>query len=157
MSDAIEVRVPDIGDFKDVPVIEVLVKNGDRIKKNDPLIVLESDKASMDVPADREGVVQDVKVKVGDKVSEGSAIVSLAAGDGAAKEAPAPTQPTAAPEAKPAPAASPAPRPAPPPSPAPAQEVPTGDGMVHAGPSIRRFARELGVDLAQLRGSGPNG
>lgn len=152
MSDAIEVRVPDIGDFKDVPVIEVLVRNGDRIKKNDPLIVLESDKASMDVPADREGVVQDVKVKVGDKVSEGSAIVSLAAGNGAAQEAPAQSQSSAPPETKAQPAT-----PAPAPAAAPAEAAPPGDGIVHAGPSIRRFARELGVDLAQLRGSGPNG
>ncbi|MBV9262791.1 MAG: dihydrolipoyllysine-residue acetyltransferase [Candidatus Eremiobacteraeota bacterium] len=156
MSEAIEVRVPDIGDFKDVPVIEVLVRNGDRIKKNDPLIVLESDKASMDVPADREGVVADVKVKVGDKVSEGSAIVSLAAGDGAPQEAPARSQPPAA-ETEAQPPAAPAPHPGPPPAPARAQAAPQGDGMVHAGPSIRRFARELGVDLAQLRGSGPNG
>ncbi|MBV8198205.1 MAG: dihydrolipoyllysine-residue acetyltransferase [Candidatus Eremiobacteraeota bacterium] len=158
MSEAIEVRVPDIGDFKDVPVIEVLVKNGDRIKKNDPLIVLESDKASMDVPAEREGVVQDVKVKVGDKVSEGSPILSLAAGNGAPKEAPPAAPPTpqtaSQPEAAPQPQA--APRPAPPTPPA-VEAAPGGDGMVHAGPSIRRFARELGVDLAQLRGSGPNG
>lgn len=73
----IEVRVPDIGDFKEVPVIEVLVKPGDRVKKNDSLITLESEKASMEVPADSDGVVQDVKVKVGDKVSHGSPILVL--------------------------------------------------------------------------------
>ena len=77
MSSTIEVRVPDIGDFKDVPVIEVLVKPGDRVKKNDSLITLESEKASMEVPAEADGVVQDVKVKVGDRVSEGVPIVVL--------------------------------------------------------------------------------
>ena len=80
MSETIEVRVPDIGDFKDVPVIEVLVKSGDRVKKNDSLITLESEKASMEVPAEVDGVVQDVKVKVGDKVSEGASILTLSAG-----------------------------------------------------------------------------
>ncbi len=77
MSDTIEVRVPDIGDFKEVPVIEVLVKAGDRVKKNDSLITLESEKASMEVPAEADGVVQDVKVKVGDKVSVGAPILVL--------------------------------------------------------------------------------
>ncbi|MGB8964279.1 MAG: biotin/lipoyl-containing protein, partial [Candidatus Cybelea sp.] len=77
MSDTVEIRVPDIGDFKEVPVIEVLVKPGDRVKKNDSLITLESEKASMEVPSEVDGVVQDVKVKVGDKVSEGVSIVVL--------------------------------------------------------------------------------
>ena len=78
MSDTIEVRVPDIGDFTDIPVIEVLVKPGDTIAKETPLVVLESDKASMEVPSSAAGVVQDVKMKVGDKVSEGSVILSVA-------------------------------------------------------------------------------
>ena len=91
MSGAIEVRVPDIGDFKDVPVIEVLVKAGDRVKKNDSLITLESEKASMEVPAEADGIVQDVKVKVGDKVGKGTPILVLSS---AAPEAPK----TAAPE-----------------------------------------------------------
>ncbi|MFY9740012.1 MAG: dihydrolipoyllysine-residue acetyltransferase [Candidatus Cybelea sp.] len=138
----IEVRVPDIGDFKDVPVIEVLVKPGDRVKKNDSLITLESEKASMEVPAEAAGVVQDVRVKVGDRVSQGMPIVVLAT-DSAASPAP------------------PAPAPAPPPpaegSPPVRAPAPAGNGMVHAGPSIRRFARELGVDLQRLRGTGPNG
>jgi pyruvate dehydrogenase E2 component (dihydrolipoamide acetyltransferase) len=153
MSETIEIRVPDIGDFKDVPVIEVLVKPGDRVKKNDSLITLESEKSSMEVPAENEGVVQDVKVKVGDKVSEGSTILVLRP-EGMPvpppATAPAP-QTTAAPAPQPAPA--PAPQAAPPPAPAPA----AGDGLVHASPAIRRFARELGVDLRRLRGSGPNG
>ena len=82
MSNTIEVKVPDIGDFNDVPVIEVLVKPGDTVKKNDSLITLESDKASMEVPSDADGVVQDVRVKVGDKVGQGTVIVTLAATNG---------------------------------------------------------------------------
>src|SRR4029450_6647999 len=80
---AIEVRVPDIGDFKDVPIIEVAVKSGDQIKPEDPLITLESDKASMEVPSPAAGTVKDVNVKVGDKVSEGSLILTLTTGMGA--------------------------------------------------------------------------
>ena len=138
----IEVRVPDIGDFKDVPVIEVLVKPGDRVKKNDSLVTLESEKASMEVPAEAEGVVKDVKVKVGDKVSQGSTILVLSS----ESAAPAPKQQAAPASQQQA---------APPSKPAPA-EAPSGDGVVHASPAIRRFARELGVDLRGLRGSGPN-
>jgi pyruvate dehydrogenase E2 component (dihydrolipoamide acetyltransferase) len=144
----VEVRVPDIGDFKDVPVIEVLVKPGDRVKKNDSLITLESEKASMEVPAEADGVVQDVKVKVGDKVSQGMTIVLI----GTAEATPAPA--TASP-AQPSPA-PPAAKPAPPLAP-PSSTASTSDGPVHASPSIRRFARELGVELSALRGSGPNG
>jgi pyruvate dehydrogenase E2 component (dihydrolipoamide acetyltransferase) len=150
MSEAIEVRVPDIGDFKEVPVIEVLVKSGDRVKKNDSLITLESEKASMEVPAEVDGVVQDVKVKVGDKVSEGATILVLSPAEAPALAAPAP-QPTPAPQAAPAPQPTPAPHPAPSPPPS------GPDGAVHAGPAIRKFARELGVDLGGLQGSGPNG
>ncbi len=155
MSQTIEVRVPDIGDFKDVPVIEVLVKSGDRIKKNDSLITLESEKASMEVPAEAEGVVQDVKVKVGDKVSVGAPILTLSAEDAAAAAAP---QPAPA-QQQPAPQAAPAQQPAPQAAPAPPPQAPTParNGPVHAGPAIRRFARELGVDLANIGGSGPNG
>src|SRR5580698_9519548 len=98
MSDTIEVRVPDIGDFNDVPVIEVLVKTGDRVKKNDSLITLESEKASMEVPAESEGGVQDVKVKVGEKVSRGRPIVVLTSG--AAESATAPEVKTASETAK---------------------------------------------------------
>jgi pyruvate dehydrogenase E2 component (dihydrolipoamide acetyltransferase) len=146
MSQTIEVRVPDIGDFKDVPVIVVLVKNGDRFKKNDSLITLESEKASMEVPAEVEGVVQDVRVKVGDKVSQGAPILTLSTSEAQS----APPQPQAAPQ----PPAAPQPQPH---VEAPAPLAPTPDGAVHAGPSIRKFARELGVDLRNLRGSGPNG
>jgi pyruvate dehydrogenase E2 component (dihydrolipoamide acetyltransferase) len=146
---AVEVRVPDIGDFKDVPVIEVLVKPGDRVKKNDSLITLESEKASMEVPAETDGIVTDVKVKVGDRVSEGMPILTIAA-----QERTSATPAAAAPAAQPAPAATPSAAPAPH---AAAPAEPSGNGMVHAGPSIRRFARELGVNLRNLRGSGPHG
>ncbi|MBV8066887.1 MAG: dihydrolipoyllysine-residue acetyltransferase, partial [Candidatus Eremiobacteraeota bacterium] len=160
----VEVRVPDIGDFKDVPVIEVLVKPGDRVKKNDSLITLESEKASMEVPAENDGVVQDVKVKVGDKVSEGSTILVLSSEAPQSTQAapPAETQQpkseTATPQTAPAP--QPAAAPSPPPQRQPEIEAPAqvrGDGLVHASPGIRRFARELGVDLHGVRGSGPNG
>ncbi len=150
--DAIEVRVPDIGDFKDVPVIEVLVKPGDRVKKNDSLVTLESEKASMEVPSEADGVVQDVKVKVGDKVSQGSPLLVLASSSGPTAPPPAPAAPSPAassPVAQTAPAA---------PQAAQATPVPAAaSGVVHAGPSVRQFARELGVDLQQLRGTGPNG
>ena len=120
----IEVKVPDIGDFKNIPVIDVLVKPGDRVSKETPLVTLESDKATMDVPAPAAGVVKELKLRVGDKVSEGSFVLTRdASGDGAAqkpaaqKPVPAP-QPAAAP-ARPAIAAAPQPepqRPAPPPA-----------------------------------------
>ena len=84
MSNPIDIEVPDIGDFTDVPVIEIFVKPGDSVKAEDPLVALESDKATMEVPAPLSGVVRDVKVQVGDKVSEGAIILSLATGDAAA-------------------------------------------------------------------------
>ncbi len=107
----IEVKVPDIGDFKDVPVIEVFVKPGDTVKAEDSLVTLESDKATMDVPAPSAGVVGQLKVRVGDKVSEGSPILTLEAAAGGAKAAPAATAPPPTPAAAPA-AATPAPAPA---------------------------------------------
>lgn len=151
MSETIEVRVPDIGDFNDVPVIEVLVKAGDRVKKNDSLITLESEKASMEVPAEADGVVRDVKVKVGDKVSKGAPILVLGVeGDGAQKPVAATPQPEA-PKTEAAPAAeAPAAREAP-------AAAPSGDGAVHASPVVRRLARERGVDLGRVTGTGPSG
>src|SRR5438128_3104379 len=95
----IEVKVPDIGDFKDVPVIEILVKSGDTVKPEDPLVTLESDKATMDVPSPQGGVVQDLKAKVGDKVSEGSVLLTLASATEGATQAKAPARPPAAPPA----------------------------------------------------------
>jgi pyruvate dehydrogenase E2 component (dihydrolipoamide acetyltransferase) len=166
----IEITVPDIGDFKDIPVIEVLVKPGDAVKKNDSLITLESEKAAMEVPASADGVLKDVRVKVGDKVSKGSVIATLEA---AQTEAPAPKSKAPKPEAaktEPSPSSNggsrkapvePTPAPAAKPNPVaaePAAARSEGDnGVVHASPSIRRFARELGVDLHAVEPSGPNG
>jgi pyruvate dehydrogenase E2 component (dihydrolipoamide acetyltransferase) len=163
-----EVQVPDIGDFKDVPIIEVMVKPGDSVKADDPLVTLESDKATMEVPAPFGGVVKAVTVKVGDKVSEGSVILSLEVGEA---EAPAPSAalaaaPAAAAVTAPAPApavAAPAPTPAPvTPAPAavaaPASPIDEASfSKAHASPSVRRFARELGVDLGRVTGTGPKG
>ncbi|MBI1965721.1 MAG: dihydrolipoyllysine-residue acetyltransferase [Betaproteobacteria bacterium] len=161
-----EVKVPDIGDFKNIPVIEVLVKPGDAVKAEDSLLTLESDKATMEVPSPAAGVVKEIKVKVGDKVSEGALVLTLeanAAGAAAGPAAPAspaaPQKPAAAPAAPPA--AAPQPVPATPPSPPLAKGGmeggvdETGFSRAHASPSVRRFARELGVDLGRVKGSGP--
>jgi pyruvate dehydrogenase E2 component (dihydrolipoamide acetyltransferase) len=160
---AIEVKVPDIGDFKDVPVIEVLVKPGDTVKKDDSLVTLESDKATMEVPAPFAGTVKTVLVKVGDRIGEGVAIVTMDAAESAgvtpaqagaqssAKPAPAATAPAPAPApAAPAPAAQPAPAPAP-----AALAEPASGAPAHASPGVRRFARELGVDISRVKGTGP--
>jgi pyruvate dehydrogenase E2 component (dihydrolipoamide acetyltransferase) len=179
----IEVKVPDIGGFNDVPVIEIHVKPGDAVKAEDALITLESDKATMDVPSPAAGTVREVKVALGDKVSEGSPILLLEAS--AAVKAPGP-----APQAEPVPqpaagAVAPAPTIAAPPRvaaavsasagaapptptiailpppvhlPSPAEILAELDGIKpHASPSVRRFARELGVDVAQVKGTGPKG
>jgi pyruvate dehydrogenase E2 component (dihydrolipoamide acetyltransferase) len=170
---AIEVKVPDIGDFTDIPIIEIFVKPGDAVKAEDSLITLESDKATMDVPSPAAGTVKEVRVKVGDRVSEGSPIVIVEtsgdeSGAGAAKPASASTPASAAP-ATAAPAAAPpaakaAPAPsasAPPPvanSAAAAVSPPVDDAafkLAHASPSVRKFARELGVDLSRVKGTGP--
>ncbi|HTX03672.1 MAG TPA: dihydrolipoyllysine-residue acetyltransferase [Candidatus Acidoferrales bacterium] len=150
-----KVNVPNIGDFKDVPIIEVLVKPGDTIAVDSPLVTIESEKASMDVPSPVAGTIASIDVKVGDKVSEGSPLLTLTASNGSA----------AAPAAAPVPAAAaPAPaakktEPAPAPAQPPLQEQPAVvDGAsVHASPSIRRFARELGVDLRKVQGTAPHG
>jgi pyruvate dehydrogenase E2 component (dihydrolipoamide acetyltransferase) len=155
-SSTIELRVPDIGDFSDVPVVDVLVKPGDRIEKEASLIVLESEKASMEVPAVATGTVQDVRVKAGDKVSKGTVIATLATGEQPVQKPAAPAPAPAAAQPPPAPSAPP-PQPAATIVPSAGNGAPRSDGMVHASPSIRRFARELGVDLATVRGSGPSG
>src|ERR1700681_2665337 len=113
MAQTVEVKVPDIGDFKDVPVIEVMVKAGDTVKAEDSLVTLESDKATMDVPSPSAGIVKDVKVKLGDKVSEGSVIVTLATEAATGGKAASPAQAAAAPGPAPASAPSPAPASAP--------------------------------------------
>jgi pyruvate dehydrogenase E2 component (dihydrolipoamide acetyltransferase) len=166
-----EIRVPDIGDFKDVAVIEVLVKPGDSVKKEDSLISLESDKATMEVPSPEAGVVRELKVKVGDKVSEGTLLLTVEAEAELAENRPA--QPETREASSMAPVAKPAreepaapqpvreptpPAPAAPHRPPPVAPAPTDEVMLsHASPSVRRFARELGVDLGNVRGSGPNG
>ncbi len=153
----VEVTVPDIGDFADVPVIEVAVKVGDTVAADAPVVTLESDKATMDVPTPVAGVVKDVKVKVGDRVSQGALILVVETAGGEAVPAAA-LAPAPAPAAAPAPvAAAPAAAPAvaAPVAAAPAITAPAG--KAHASPSVRRFARELGVDIAKVPGTGPKG
>jgi pyruvate dehydrogenase E2 component (dihydrolipoamide acetyltransferase) len=160
----IEVKVPDIGDFKDVAVIEVFVKPGDQVKVEQSLITVESDKASMEIPSSHAGTVKEVLVKLGDKVNEGSLIVTLEGAAGAA--APAPTAAAPAPAAAaPAPVATvsapdvapPAPRTAPTAA-LPAHEPTAAKGVLpHASPSIRLQARQLGVPLEEVKGSGIKG
>jgi len=154
-SAAIEVVVPDIGDFDEVTVIEVFVKPGDSVKVEQSLITVESDKASMEIPSSNAGVVHSLLVKVGDKVKKGTPVVMLL---GAAAAAPAAAAPATPMEATPAPVAAAAPAPATAPAAMPAHEPTAAKGALpHASPSIRRLARELGVPLAEVQGSGPKG
>lgn len=166
MAELKQVLIPDIGDFKDVPVIEVLVKAGDEVKAEDSLVTLESDKATIEIPSPYSGIIKQISVKPGDKVSEGKSILTIETSDNAQKQtgdsnqasADLLTQKTAViaeHEAKPVPAS------------APAQSVQTQSqrhvapvtaitaSKAHASPSIRRFARELGVNLDLITGSGP--
>jgi pyruvate dehydrogenase E2 component (dihydrolipoyllysine-residue acetyltransferase) len=165
-----EVIVPDIGDFKDVPVIEVLVKPGDSVKADDSLVTLESDKATMEVPAPFGGVVKEMKVKVGDKVSEGVLILTLEAQDGAQQPALKPVPVSAASVPAPVTSTPAVPAQAQSPSVAAATLAAVASGPLalaavdevgfahtHASPGVRRFARELGVDLTKVKGSGPKG
>jgi pyruvate dehydrogenase E2 component (dihydrolipoamide acetyltransferase) len=158
----VEVKVPDIGDFKEVAVIEVMVKPGDTVKVEQSLITVESDKASMEIPSSHAGVVKDLKVAVGDKVGEGSVVLTLVNAGAAPAAAAAPVAtPAAAPATAPAaaPAAGVASAPAaraPAPAAAPSEATPAGR-LPHASPSVRRFARELGVPLVEVSGSGPKG
>ncbi|HEY6577395.1 MAG TPA: 2-oxo acid dehydrogenase subunit E2 [Mycobacterium sp.] len=145
-----EVKVPDIGDFGVVPIIEVHVSVGDQVNAEDPLVTLESDKATMDIPAPDAGSVAEVLVKVGDEVSEGSVILLLTPGTGAIS-----TPPSLVEQQEPAPASAPAPS-APTTVPTAVGGVDTPAG-IHAGPSVRRTARELGVDLAAVTPTGPKG
>jgi pyruvate dehydrogenase E2 component (dihydrolipoamide acetyltransferase) len=155
-----QVKVPDIGDYKDIPVIEISVKVGDRVEKEQSLVTLESDKATMDVPSSAAGVIKELKVKVGDTVSEGSVIVVIEAEGGAAAPAPAPAAKPAAEKPSDAPA-TPSPAPAAPSALAQAPLIPAGEGGArkasHASPSVRKFARELGVDVSRVQGTGPKG
>ena len=184
MAQIVEVKVPDIGDFKDVPIIELLVKVGDTVKAEDSLMTLESDKATMDIPSPVSGVVTELKVKVGDKVAEGVVLAlvkvaggtqSAGAGDTVATAAATPTTAGAsAPGMAAAPGAGAAPAPAVAAGvdtrPAAAESIaaplrvamPTPaerlhGGASHASPSVRRFARELGVGVSKVSGTGPQG
>lgn len=177
MANLIEVKVPDIGDFTEIPVIEILVKVGDTIKKEDSLVSLESDKATMEVPASHSGVVKEIKVKLGDKVSMGAVVLLLEESAGAMpsaepppKAAQAETKPAAPPPPTqthtqtPAPAyvaEASAPRPAstlpPQPSPLKATNESIVPAHVHASPSIRKLAREFGVNLGKVKGSALKG
>jgi pyruvate dehydrogenase E2 component (dihydrolipoamide acetyltransferase) len=180
----IEVKVPDIGDFKEVEVIELLVKPGDTVQAEQSLITVESDKASMEIPSSAAGVVKELKVKLGDKVAEGSLVLLLEVSDVASAPAPAPAPSptaTAAPASVPAApaahaasasaaaavgsgtlasAASAAPVTAVPATAASAHSATataSNGQKPHASPSVRKFARELGVDLVRVSGSGPKG
>jgi pyruvate dehydrogenase E2 component (dihydrolipoyllysine-residue acetyltransferase) len=182
-SDGVAVEVPDIGDFADVPIIEILVSPGDAVAADDPLLTLESDKATMDVPAPFPGTVKELLVKIGDKVSQGTQLLTLApsgngdsasgsqaaavASEGAPTEAAAPDAIGAAAEAesRAAPAAPPASAPSGPSGPAPAAapepaappSARDGGGPVYASPAVRRIARELDIDLQEVTGSGRKG
>ncbi|EHR71069.1 pyruvate dehydrogenase complex dihydrolipoamide acetyltransferase, long form [Burkholderiales bacterium JOSHI_001] len=160
----VEVKVPDIGDFSEVAVIEVMVKVGDTIKVEQSLITVESDKASMEIPSSHAGVVKEIKVQLGDKVSMGT-LVALVEASGAAEAAapaaaaaPAPAAASAAAPAAPAPTPVAAAAQAPAAAAVPAHNptAPTGT-LPHASPSVRKFARELGVPLAEVKGSGTKG
>jgi pyruvate dehydrogenase E2 component (dihydrolipoamide acetyltransferase) len=161
----VEVKVPDIGDFSDVPVIEVLVEPGQTVQAEDALVTLESDKATMDVPSPSDGVVGDLKVSVGDSVSEGTVIMLLEpSGTGGNGSAPAGDS---APEPEPDPDAAPeadakdeqvqAPRAEAPAEPSDSQAERDAAPDVHASPAVRRAARERGIDLGAITGTGRNG
>ena len=158
-----EVLVPDIGDFKDIPVIEVLVKPGDRVKEEDSLITLETDKATMEVPAPFDGVIKDLRVSVGDGVSEGTVILSIeeilteedSSKDEAATVVESAPEPETPPMIKQETPATPV-TPATPAAPAiPPTKGEANASSAHAGPGVRRFARELGVDINLVSGTGP--
>jgi len=173
MSQLIEVKVPDIGDYQDIPVIEVLIQPGDVIEKEQSLITLESDKATMDVPSSHAGVVKEVKVKVGDHISEGGLVLLLEAAEAAATPSvvaapshaaaapptPVAQMPTASstPVATPAPAVTQTHAATPVTASSPIRDSELSENGSHASPSVRKFARELGVQVALVKGSGPKG
>ncbi|MDO9450003.1 MAG: dihydrolipoyllysine-residue acetyltransferase [Rugosibacter sp.] len=161
MSDIVDVFVPAIGDFTDVPIIDVLVKVGDEVKVEDSLITVESDKATMDVPSPVTGVITELLIKMGDKVGEGKLIARVKVGAGGTAATVAATSAAAVPAPTPAPAPAPATEQKPAaesatPTAAPANSAPPA-GHAHASPSVRAFARTLGVDVAKVPGSGPKG
>ncbi|OQY73334.1 MAG: dihydrolipoyllysine-residue acetyltransferase [Rhodocyclaceae bacterium UTPRO2] len=155
MSNVIEVRVPDIGEFKDVPVIGVEVSPGDTVRAEDALVTLESDKATMEVPSPASGIVKEIRLKIGDKVAEGTLVLLLET----AADSPATLSPSPSPASGRGVPSEPisAPQPAAPPAPAEIAAEVAGGHKAHASPSVRRFARELGVDVALVKGTGPKG
>ena len=158
----VEVRVPDMGNFKDVAVIDVLVKPGDRIEAEMPLVTLETEKATMDVPSNVGGVIEKLHVAKGGSVSAGDVVATVRTTEGAGVAAAAPAAAVApTPTPAPAPAAVFAPAPAPTAAPAQRADLPPvnepGFSRAYAGPSVRKFARELGVDLTRVKGSGVKG
>jgi pyruvate dehydrogenase E2 component (dihydrolipoamide acetyltransferase) len=162
MSKLIEIHVPDIGDYSDVPVIEVLVKVGDVIEKEQSVVTLESDKATMDVPSSHAGLIKEIKVKVGDLISEGALVLVVESSDAAptsAQVASAPAVPMAAPAIPPLAVSTPIPTPVAAPALPAAQAMPAdaGNEVSHASPTVRKYARELGVNVARVKGSGPKG
>ena len=165
-----DIQVPDIGDFDEVGVIELLVKPGDTVQAEQSLITVESDKASMEIPSSHAGVVKELKVALGDKVKQGSIIVVLETAGAESEPKPAPAQAqqaqaaikteVAAPAPAPAAVAAPVVAPVAAPAQAAAAHNPSATpalGLPHASPSVRKFARELGVPLAEVKGSGPKG
>ena len=155
MAEIKQVVVPDIGDFKDVPIIEIFVKAGDTVTAEQSLVTLETDKAAMEVPSPFSGVIKEIKIAVGDKVSQGSLILTMESSSTAAPQAnkidtlAAVLSVATAPTPAPAVASKPA-------APVIAQVISSG-GKAHASPAIRRFARELGVEVAQVKGNGVKG
>ncbi|MBC7802931.1 MAG: dihydrolipoyllysine-residue acetyltransferase [Candidatus Parcubacteria bacterium] len=158
-----DVLVPDIGDFKEVEVVEILVKAGDTVTKEQSLVSLESDKATMEIPSPQAGVVKELKVKVGDKVSEGSVLLAMEAGAAEPAAAAARSPEAQAPAAKAPDAKASESKTAVAPSvvtrvePVPIEPKDALTALPHASPAIRKFARELGVDLTLVQGSGPKG
>ncbi|MGI9318636.1 MAG: dihydrolipoyllysine-residue acetyltransferase [bacterium] len=167
MAELSEVKIPDIGDFDDVEIIEILVAPGDKVSAEDPLLTLESDKATMEIPSPADGSIQSISVSVGDRVSEGSVVMMLESTGKSAEsdsspakaEAPAPepaSSSASSPDPVPEVSAEPAKGTLPPASlPPPVQK--SGSAPPHASPGVRRYARELGADLTQVNGSGPKG
>ena len=160
-SQNLPVSVPDIGDFKEVEVIEILVKPGDSVAKEQSLVTLESDKATMEIPSPADGVVKEIRLKVGDKVSKGSPILLLDSAGGPQEEAAMAAPPSSAAVRMAPPERSSAPAPAPAAAisgrPVPREPQEETGAKPHASPSVRKFARELGVDLGRVQGSGPKG
>ncbi len=167
MAEIKDILVPDIGDFEGVEVIEILVAAGDSVAVEDPIVSLESDKAAMEIPSPYSGTVKEIKINLGDKVSEGNLLITIEASEdstAATEEAPAETSASAedsAAKTEPAAASTPAPAPAPAaPRPSPTASISIneeGFKKAHASPSVRKFARELGADLSQMSGSGAKG